>query len=1109
MADIAKIKRNIGRMVEQSAPEADIDEYIKSEGVTIEQVRSFKEQKPAGDGFGMKALRQGLDSLTFGFNDKAASALYAAGQQITGSPRSFSEDYNAAYGRAAERQKEASKDAIPAIVGKTAGMIAQGVALLPRQAAIASYEYAKEAVKPAQSLLATWAEGLPSAARYGAAYGSADAAGHSSGPVQNQLMQVLEGTAGGAVMGPAVHTGFFGLGAGLAARQRSVEARRNAVAANVDEARSVGITDPLGPAMSNSGVQQNAARAVGAGIGGKPIGDRAAADIAQLEASLSRRLAELLDGKEAGDLGKSVQQDLRRALVGRSRSSDDVSRMSREDMEAVVGPVGEGGFLAPRPDVKAISPRQIEPISPRDVGPEPARPVVSMPDAAAFSRRIAELERKIAAEVAAHNAQVQGYEAAFQKHKPTYDKLAELQKQADALATQYRDLSSSRYINRRNPGETVPQYHARVSGLAEQHNKIIAQINAMAPEVRAAETALSRYGSPETRVQAIRELHARRDQFEASLTAARAQEAKSRVEYDEALKNWQQRRTQSIADAEAETAALRQRAQTEADEATRIARIASDRKYQDDLASGGNAFSPGRSAESYPTEFDVAYRLIDQAAPKGSFNPLGDGYSKTKTFKLLFDEAMDAKRTLKIDGKLGDIMGSNGFEPAFRNYLRARIGNGLTRRLDEMASRRGQAAISQDATRKLYSDLGRAAREAERPQFPAQPRPEDAALMRRLQGALKDDFYANLSSRGRSPRFSTQTADYETLPAGRGTSRSGMPPSDETYYLQPSHVEKLNRGPIEADKISRTLPIENIQPERHPTRGDLVGRYSNVKSEYDRSTVVPQNRHPDAGLVPVEVWDGGNRLRVGTPIASRAPTEGERAVAMFRNVDEGYRQYVEDLRKPLSKIFGDNVEPVQALERLGKAAMKGETSIIAAYGRVMREKAAPQKGAAALIHHLSGGGNMQRFQEMWRDMPEVSKKALFQGEGGEALRNELTRYFKVGERYEKFVNAAKVRPVVDPTRITHLLTVSAAYANLPAVIAMVGGNAVAARVMSSPRYLRWISDFPDAARGGFDTARFSKHLERLGGLAGGHDASDAQLIRKALSLAISQKGQRQ
>lgn len=41
-ADLARIKRNVAKMAGQGAPEADIDGYIASEGVTVDDVRNFK-----------------------------------------------------------------------------------------------------------------------------------------------------------------------------------------------------------------------------------------------------------------------------------------------------------------------------------------------------------------------------------------------------------------------------------------------------------------------------------------------------------------------------------------------------------------------------------------------------------------------------------------------------------------------------------------------------------------------------------------------------------------------------------------------------------------------------------------------------------------------------------------------------------------------------------------------------------------------------------------------------------------------------------------------------------------------------------------------------------
>lgn len=64
--DFARIKRNVGKMVDQGAPEQDIDAYISGEGTTIDAVKAFKAQSPdvvvdmaKGAGYG---FNEGLDA---------------------------------------------------------------------------------------------------------------------------------------------------------------------------------------------------------------------------------------------------------------------------------------------------------------------------------------------------------------------------------------------------------------------------------------------------------------------------------------------------------------------------------------------------------------------------------------------------------------------------------------------------------------------------------------------------------------------------------------------------------------------------------------------------------------------------------------------------------------------------------------------------------------------------------------------------------------------------------------------------------------------------------------------------------------------------------------
>jgi len=81
MADLAKIKRNVAKMAAQGAPIEDIDGYIASQGVTVDEVRAFKPQQatPApsmgiGEDMarsGATGIRQGIEGTVGMFGDAA------------------------------------------------------------------------------------------------------------------------------------------------------------------------------------------------------------------------------------------------------------------------------------------------------------------------------------------------------------------------------------------------------------------------------------------------------------------------------------------------------------------------------------------------------------------------------------------------------------------------------------------------------------------------------------------------------------------------------------------------------------------------------------------------------------------------------------------------------------------------------------------------------------------------------------------------------------------------------------------------------------------------------------------------------------------------------
>lgn len=147
MADLARIKRNVAKMAAQNAPEADIDGYIASEGVTVEDVRNFTapaqghenvpEYVPPGvEGYDAEtggvsrdprsklssAAYGAADVGTFGFGDELASYL---GSAISGVPR------EQVLSEMRGMQKQAQEDNPWSYMGgQVAGGIAQGAGIV-------------------------------------------------------------------------------------------------------------------------------------------------------------------------------------------------------------------------------------------------------------------------------------------------------------------------------------------------------------------------------------------------------------------------------------------------------------------------------------------------------------------------------------------------------------------------------------------------------------------------------------------------------------------------------------------------------------------------------------------------------------------------------------------------------------------------------------------------------------------------------------------------------------------------------------------------------------------------------------------------------------------
>lgn len=137
--DIEKVKRNIQRMIEMDAPEEDIDEYLSSEGVTIEDLQARRgPAEPHGidHGLGHAALTGAVQGVTANYGDEIAGGMAGLidafrGNVLGHEGRDFSSGYRRVRDRARADEKVSTEEHPVAYYGGQIGGILGAAPLLP------------------------------------------------------------------------------------------------------------------------------------------------------------------------------------------------------------------------------------------------------------------------------------------------------------------------------------------------------------------------------------------------------------------------------------------------------------------------------------------------------------------------------------------------------------------------------------------------------------------------------------------------------------------------------------------------------------------------------------------------------------------------------------------------------------------------------------------------------------------------------------------------------------------------------------------------------------------------------------------------------------------
>ena len=953
-----------------------VDELVKR-GVIKGADRTFggdedlQKQYGLAKKFTSPVQRRILDSATLGGGDEVLAGLGAL-VETPFSNRTLGENYD----RQLKVQRALRDDARTEVTG-AAGFGADvlgGLAMMPGRAVAA----AGSAVAPIGT--ETWRQGgrriageiaanAPQLAKVGAAYGAGNAflgADGSSDPnasmadnFSNRAAAIpggaVEGAVGALTIGNALHTGL-GI-RDIRRGQRADRADRQML--NRMQWEAEGMTAP-GYAITESPSARATAQSLSDSIIGGSLRSDAAARTAALEARAQQITREQTGGAPSNDLGANVQRSLERNLHEYSTPNREIAGMPNSDLERIAGPVTQEGFRPPRPQVEPVQPRQIADMTPEQFAQEklPGRVPQVEPKFEPIDPRSIDLPPELTLRGADFQSRVRDFNRKFspgEVHKSSVEvsvspPMRREQIEADSIANRYRELRAK---YGRSEDMVPREVQDRLNRLAQRHQQLTEAVRPM----REQHAALL-----EERKQLAAAIE---DHVSAEFSKrSREQHAKaSEAAQAETLRQ----------NAIAETEARRVAAQQEAERATQAARDAANRAYDSEIANSPNGFRAGRTQESYPTEFAAGYERVLRETPPVNRNPLGGrGQQRTATEGLINDFALDGFRGGSIQGyRHGEAFGIDGrvMHPDLMPYLRQPLGPEVARRLEPYAEARatpgGRNANYPDGFPldiKTLRDLRTVVRqEAERRYMPGEPRTTDAAMLKRLEGALTEDLHA----------FQQQA------------------------------------GP-----------------------------------------------------------------------------QGQRSSQMMRGVDAEYARVAEELRRPLSRLYGDKVKPIDAMDRLAVATEKGDLQTLNAFMRVMAEKDNPTRAAAAIVSHMTeGASNLNAFVQGYGRIPRESRNALFRGEEGQALRTSYDRLEQLMGQLRPYQTPIANGGGIDFTRRVNLLLLGSAIAHPANTIALAGGGALLSRFMSSPRYVNWLTSTNRVAASGANSSAMMNHVARLVSLA--------------------------
>lgn len=719
------------------------------------------------------------------------------------------------------------------------------------------------------------------------------------------------------------------------------------------------------------------AETVMGGLFGGPLRNRAQLSIQGVERGVQDALAPTGAGRAVNEIGNEVKGDLRRSIVERSRTPDEINNMTRFELQDISG-VGPGPN-APRnaPPVPRVQPEPWNPqrrtITDADIDAamqNPPRLPTPVPRQVMLEDVILppQMERAVQDAGASRAAAEQFLTGNAEKHQALQARMQQLSEAEKNLPEVPRPRPVGKQF-------TSPQEAAQQAAAEQAYNATLPQRQALARSRAQLEQDYAPFAQAERALADADYAHQQANAYRhANLT--RAQQAEAERVSREAQDNYRMRmsnardearqRAERTADAEhlanvndptrrtAFEAQARNRARAETDRA----QYAADQSYRSELETRQAQAIPqrvgGNSRESYNTEFDAGYAAARANTPPLQMNPLGrlGDTQLSQTARLLDSIAMDYRKQGLLPGyKAGSVFADNGtVHPDILSIVDRLGGPGVAERVRALSERRprGAAQLGVEGLDQIRTAIGQA------------------------------------------------LSDAKQKPIGGLTQGEGASQRARAAFLS---------------RLYDALGTDVDQAVARVPGGELAARQRTV-------------------------------LR------------------------DSYRDFMTEIRAPLSKVFGEKTTPEQAVKMLTDAARggdRGNINLLDAYFRVAREKGDVVRASGAILTEMAQGG-LEGFLASYRGMPPEVRAMMSQGEM-RPIFARLDALARVGGHLERYARLARPdQSVADVARrvasgnnaLMGLIT----YLHAPSAIVYAVGQAGAARAMASPAFQRWLTRMP-------------------------------------------------